>query len=409
MRILMASRGVLPLRTAAGGAELVAFQLARSLALDGHEVVLLEDVEENASPTDGLTIQPIGSGFVRLLGRLPGGFFRWILQHLAGNVVVARRVRRLLAVDPDYDVVHVHGALAAVLLARRVRVPLVYTEHDATPWSCRYRRWWERGIRKAVYTVVNGAAFRRASLVVTIFELLREEVALRWNVPPERLATVVNGTDVDIFRPDRPGVSRVRQDTGFDRYCVFVGRLTPRKAPDLLLRALVEAPDVMCAFVGDGPMWRKLEALVDELGVRDRVAFLGNVPPAELGRIYGDADFLVLPSVSEGTPLVILEAMACGTPVLATRVAGTPNLVRDWETGFVVKPGDVGQLAMGMRFLHGDDALRARMGEAARERIIEAFPWPMVARRYAALYADLVGERQLHLEDMPEALVALHA
>lgn len=386
----MASRGVAPVRVGSGGAELVAYQLAKALASDGHDVVLLEDVDPELEKPDRLTVVPLDSRLVRLLQRAPGGFPRWLLLHLVANLAVARRVRALLAEDPTFDLVHVHGSLAAALVARRASRPVVYTEHDATPWMCVYRHWWERAIRKAIYRTVNGAAFRSVTLTVTIFESLRDEISQRWGVAPEHTATVVNGTDVDIFHPDRPGASLVRERYGFDRYCLFVGRLTSRKAPDLLLRALAEAEGVNCAFVGDGEMRRKLEALASELGLADRVAFLGSLPPAQLGRIYSDADFLVLPSVSEGTPLVILEAMACGIPVLTTRIAGAQMLVRDWETGFVVAPGDVGQLAMGIRFLHGDAALRERMGHEGQTRVRTGFPWMTVARRYAALYSEIV-------------------
>jgi glycosyltransferase involved in cell wall biosynthesis len=402
----MANRGVVALRAGCGGAEQAAYQLARQLAADGVEVTLVSEAE-GVEETDGLSIVPLDNWLVRRIRVLPGGFARWVVQHLVGNIATARAVFKLLR-ENQYDVVHVHGSLTALLLARRASVPVVYTEHDATPWSCRYRRWWERRLRRAVYRVVNVAAFKRVDRVTTVFDALRTEMIARWGIDDGRVVTITNGADLGTFNPDRPGISLIRDEYGLDSYCLFVGRLTMRKAPDLVLRALVDCPGLNCAFVGDGPMRKRLEAMVQELGLAGRVVFTGNVDPSLLGRIYADADFLVLPSVSEGTPLVVVESLACGTPVLATRIAGAPALVRDWETGFLVRPGDLGELSMAVRFLAGDADLRRRMGAAGRELVSVSHVWPVIARRYMELYEDVAGVRDpladelLALPDAPE-------
>jgi glycosyltransferase involved in cell wall biosynthesis len=321
---------------------------------------------------------------------LPDGLLRWIAQHLAGNVAVAVAVRRLLR-EPGvpYDVVHANGALSALLLSIRRTVPIVYTEHDATPWACRYRRWYERWMRRVIYRTVNVVAFKRVDRVVTVFPTQAGEISRYWGIAPGRTAVIPNGTDGALFRPGDVPPARGARDP-FERFVLFVGSLVPRKCPDLLLDALAET-ETNCVFVGDGPMRAKLERRASELGLGDRVAFLGSVAPSELPSIYERADALVLPTVSDTFPLVALEAMACGTPVLGTRVSGLPEMIEDWSTGFLVKPGDVGQLAMGIRFLTGDDALRERMGANARRLVHERFLWSSVADRYLAAYGDAVG------------------
>lgn len=388
----MVSRGVVPLEGGCGGAELVAFQLAKAMAVDGHQVTLITDaVGADLPDVPGVELSPIGSRVLELVERLPGGFPRWLLQHFVGNVTATRSALRF-ARRRQFDLVHAHGALSAMLLTRRLTLPVVYTEHDSSPWMCRYRRWWERVIRKAIYRGLNGMAFRRADLVAATCADLRHEIVVRFGVPSERVVTILNGTDLELFRRESPGASLARERAGFDRYCLFVGRLTPRKAPDLLLRAVASVDDVCCAIVGDGPMRRKLEALVRAFGLEERVVLLGNLAPAELGRIYADADFLVLPSVSETTPLVMLEAMSCGTPVLGTRVAGIRHVIRHGENGLLVEPDSVDELAAAIERLAGDQELCARMGETAEQYARAGFLWPMLARQYVALYENVALE-----------------
>ncbi len=359
------------------------------MAVDGHRVTLVTDSAEGEFPdVVGLTLAPIGSRVSRWVEWLPGGFVRWLVQHFVGNLAAARAASRLARLE-HFDLVHAHGALAAILLARRRTRPLVYTEQDSSPWSCRYRHWWERAIRKAIYRTVNGAAFRRADLVGAVCADLREEIVTRFGIPNAKVVTIFNGTDLELFNRESEGRSLALEQSGFDRYCLFVGRLIPRKAPDILLRALAAVDGVKCVIVGDGPMRRKLEALAAALDLEGRVVFLGDLAPWQLGRIYADAEFLALPSVSEGTPLVMLEAMSCGTPVLGTRVAGMRHVIRHGENGLLVEPDSVDDLAAGIKRLAGDPELCARLGETAEQYAKAGYLWPMLARQYVALYEQI--------------------
>jgi len=394
LRILIASRGVLPIASGAGGAELVTYQLSKALVAQGHEVTLIADVDRrHVFVPAGLRVVPVGMAPLRaLVLKLPRSFVRWMLQHLAGNLAVGRRIRKELRRTAEgFDVIHAHGAVSAIRAKRATStVPVVYTEHDATPWMCHYRRWWERAIRKAIYRTLNVTAFRRVDRIVTNFELHARELTDRWGIPRERVVSIQNAIDIDGLSDSRPGVLSVREELGIDGYCLFVGSLDLRKSPDLLLRALSEAPGITCVLVGDGPARHRTRQLAAQLGVADRIHFAGHLKPAELGRYYAGADLLVLPSVSEASPLVILEAMACGTPVVASRVGGIPAVVEDWKTGFLVKPGDVGQLTMVLRFLTEDKPRLERMGEEARQRVQRSL-WPTVREHYIALYRQMSG------------------
>jgi glycosyltransferase involved in cell wall biosynthesis len=401
----MVGRGVVPVQVGCGGAELAMFQLGRAIAQAGHNVTMVADIVEGDFPTTELRVVPLDSRLHRFVSRLPNGFVGWIVKHFAGNVVSALHARRLLRAE-SFDLVHTHGNLAALILSHLTHVPIVYTEHDSTPWSCRYRTWYERLVRRTIYRAINVRAYRRVATVATTSEALRIELLERFGVSATRATTILNGADIDVFNPD---VERGDSPAPFETYCLFVGRLTPRKAPDLLLEALVEAPRVNCVFAGDGPERKKLEELATELGVTARVAFLGDISPQLLAPLYAGADLLVIPSFSETTPLVAFEAMACGTPVLSSRVAGLPDVVHDWSTGFLVKPGDVGQMAIAMRFLTADRPALERMGTEAQRRVRKRFLWPNVAREYLTLYLSLVPSTAAALAVVEEQAPALAA
>ena len=377
----MLSRGVVPLGSRCGGAELVAYQLARHLVSDGHEVTLVSDVDETFSGRmKGLEFAPVDNRLQRVSRWLPAGFVAWIIRHLASNIAVTALARKLIR-EERFEIVHAHGNLSALLLSFFAKVPVAYTEHDAPPWCCRYRRWWERIIRTAIYRVVNVSAWRRVDRISVTFPSLRDELIERWGVPADNVFAIGSGVDADVFHP-----VKVTREPRFRRYCLFVGGLTARKAPDLLLRALARVPEVCCVFVGDGPMRSQLEGLARQLGLGNRVAFLGSIDSGQLPPIYSEADLVVLPSFSETSPLVAAEAMACGTPVLATRIAGLPALVDDFDTGLLVSPGDVGELSMAIRFLSRDPELLSSMGRQAQARAGRRWGWPVLTTQYEDVY-----------------------
>lgn len=401
LKILVVTRGVLPLGVRAGGAERVAYRLATTLAREGHDVSLVSDVDQlDGELPEALKILPIGRSS-RLLERLPSTFGRWLAQHLLGNLRVVQIARRAIT-NPDdgipFDAVHAHGALAALMLARTPGCPaVVYTEHDSTPWACEYRHWWERAIRRFLYRAINLRACRVASAVSTPFPQLADELSERTGMPRSHFHTVLNAfwpdtTSAEIVpesgaAPVSPEVPRA-----FDRYFLFVGTLTNRKAPDVLLRAL-SSTDMNCIFVGDGDMRGRLEQLALQLGVSDRVHFAGALAPHEVLEMCRKAEALVLPSYSETLPLVILEAFRCGTPVIATRVGGIPLLVKHERTGLLVGVGDVAQLASALQRVGSNPEFRDQLAGGARAAAHQHPDYLSAMQRYLEIYRNLGSAR----------------
>jgi glycosyltransferase involved in cell wall biosynthesis len=215
-------------------------------------------------------------------------------------------------------------------------------------------------------------------------------------VPAHRTRVVYGGADEQRFAPD-PGI---RRDG-----VLFVGRLTPHKGIDRLIRALPDGTRLTVAGTGGHdarPPERDYPELLRRLAGDRDVVFPGAVSDAELPVLHRRAAVFVLPTVkddcygrhfaiSELLGLSVLEAMASGTPVVASRVDGLPEVVRDGETGFLVSPGDVDELRGRVAQLLGDRALAARMGQRARETVLEQFTWEACAQRCLAAYEELLA------------------
>jgi glycosyltransferase involved in cell wall biosynthesis len=200
--------------------------------------------------------------------------------------------------------------------------------------------------------------------------------ALGLGVDASRLHLIPNGVDVQAFAPRRRD-GALRREWGIPAtapLAAFVGRLSPEKGPDVFLRALPQVrervPQARFVIVGDGPMRAALASACRQMGL-DGVHFTG--ARGDMAAVYGEVDVVACSSHSEAMPLAVLEAMAAGVPVVATRVGGVPDLIDVGRTGLLVEPGDSAELAEGLAALLADDAQRAAMATAARDRAVTHF------------------------------------
>jgi glycosyltransferase involved in cell wall biosynthesis len=184
-----------------------------------------------------------------------------------------------------------------------------------------------------------------------------------------------------------------RPREAFGKHVLFVGRLDPVKGVTILLEAFAEArrshPDAKLTVVGDGPARAALETQTKMLGVSEATTFLGYCSQSDVANLLQRADCLVLPSFAEGVPVVLMEAMASGKPVIATQVGGVAELVQDGASGFLVPPGDVKALTSKLLTLFSDQDLCHRMGEIGRQKVMIEFN----VRREAAWLLSLLQGR----------------
>jgi len=216
--------------------------------------------------------------------------------------------------------------------------------------------------------------------------------------PPERISVIRNGVDLDQIDAIEKAPLRAWSNLPLDGYIVgYVGRLVAHKGVDVILRAAhllqrAGRDDVRFVIVGDGTEREHLEALAGQLGVSERVAFTGfQVPPIGLMRNF-DVGLLTTTAATEHCSNSILEYMACRKPVIATNVAGNPELVLDGETGLLVEPGDPEALAQAILQMVENPARMRQMGEQGRIRIEREFRMETVAPRFVELWRE-VAER----------------
>lgn len=312
----------------------------------------------------------------------------------------------------DADVVHCHtwyaqfgGLLAKMLYG----TPFVLTVHSLEPLRPWKREQIGRGYELSSW--VERISLEMADAVIAVSASTRDDVNGLFDVDPAKVHVIPNGIDTEEYRPvNRPEVLNRSGVDPAKPYVLFVGRMTRQKGLFYLLKAIEYIdPDlqiVLCAGDSDTPeLQAELERMVDDLqGRRAGVVWI----PEMLSRastiaLYSHASVFCCPSIYEPFGIINLEAMACGTPVVATAVGGIPEVVADGETGFLVDaklsaapphdPTDVDGLARGLaeainRFGASADLSRS-MGEAGRRRVVEQFSWEGIARRTLDLYESL--------------------
>lgn len=230
--------------------------------------------------------------------------------------------------------------------------------------------------------------------------------ALGLGVERGRLSLEPNGVDVDAFQPGPRPVQGLRASLGLPAHAMLaglVGRLSPEKAPDLFVRAAAllrpSLPDAHFVLIGEGPMKTALREGIDGQGLGAHVHIVGGVD--DVRPVYHDLDLLVSSSHSEAMPLALMEGMASGLPVVATRVGGVPEIVEHGGTGWLVAPRDAEDLAGRMHQMLTQPELRRRMGDQARAR--------MVRHHRLDRQLDALGERMRHITRPGSALEVARA
>ena len=399
-----------------GGQGVYTAQVTRELARQGHDVHLV--VGPPWPDTDpAVTVHRVPSYSVyRLLetsrmffyGREPASFFHPLnfyelasSRHGQFSVMSAFSIRafrawRELQREHRFDIVHDVQSLGyGSLLMHLSGMPVVANIHHPLSIDRMNQIQQAKGtrmkIRKAMFYpfFMQEVVARRMDRIITGSENSRASVRQAFRLRDDQITAIHDGVDTSVFRPMEVA-KRLRS-------VLFVGNSDDRNKG---ARYLLEATKILADRGVNFHLTFKdrLDAdmaprMIADLGIGDRVTFLGRLSVEELARLYGESEVLVSPSLYEGFGLPAAEAMACGTPVVATTAGAFPEVIADGETGVLVPPGDARALADAIQSLLEDSPRRAAMGAAGVRRIEQRFSWAVCAARTAELYDDVLAKR----------------
>lgn len=309
-------------------------------------------------------------------------------QNIAPFVLAAGAlptIRHMIRDGFDFDLIDAHfwypDGVAASIIARKLGKPFVCTARGSDINV--YRQF------AVPQRLLKGALQKSAANIGVSTDLVDQMVSL--GAPPERSLAIRNGVDLDRFQPmDRTLARKALGERTEGLLLLSVGNLIELKGHHLVISLLRDFAEARLIVVGVGPMRDELEALAASLGVQDRVTFAGRQPNDTLKTYYSAADVLILASRSEGWANVLLESMACGTPVVATRVNGTPEVVASAVAGQLADVRDSSHLAQALHRLLGD-----RPEQHEVRRYAEGFSWEHTTRLQCELFSRVTGK---HLE-----------
>lgn len=296
----------------------------------------------------------------------------------------------------QYDLIHSHYWLSGWVgerLRGRWGVPHLTCFHTLGEVKNRTGQG-EREPRLRIET--EGKVAAAADRVIAFSSHEREALDVLYGVPPQKVEIVPCGVDLEQFRPVDKVEARARLGLGTGKVVLYVGRIEALKGIDVLLRAAaalgMDRDWRLLIVGGDGAAdaeLARLRQLSPALGIGDRVSFLGPVPHEMLPLYYSAANVLVLPSYYESFGLVLLEALACSTPVVASAVGEIASIVHHDQTGLLVEPGSPESLLHGLKRLLDDEALERRLAAAARGSV-QRYSWGAVAERLLEVYGRLL-------------------
>jgi len=323
------------------------------------------------------------------------------------NLWLGSELLRMKKMD-RLDLIHGHstyGFLALAALKHKLRVPLVAHVHATSLglMHSKYGRLYPpSGFRFQTAIMRERFAYARADKLVAVSDSVAKDLTRLYGFEQSKIAVVRNGVDTRLFYPIDKESAKTSLGLQRKRVVLFVGRMSRTKGIEYLLQAaravLDRFDDATFLFVGGVPNFMRGRAespqqLLRRFGYGDKAAdkirFVGAVSNNLLPRYYSAADVVVVPSLYEAFPKVVVEAMACGTPVIGASVGGIPEVISDRENGILVPPADAPALAQALLLLLTDHPLRLGLGEKAARTISNGYAWKDIARELRLVYQGI--------------------
>jgi glycosyltransferase involved in cell wall biosynthesis len=383
----MVNTGFLPVPPDKGGSvELHSYYLSNELAKLGSEIHFVTGVNPEASFHQGV-----------ILHKLPwipfnfhGNYFQMLLSFGIGGSFAF--MKSLKAINNEhFDIIHIHGHVSGFcLLPLNKKAKFIFTAHNPNPWMVESFSQFKQIFRELAFRSIELKIIRNVDCVITVGKSLKNEFVNRFKVCPEKVKIIPNGVDTDLFHPNIIGSEDVLTRYHLpEDYILFVGRLVEQKGIQFLLKA-IKGTRINVVIVGGGPLFSYLKDLCQRLDIVERVHFIGSIPLNDLRKIYSQAKFFVLPSIAEGFPLVGLEAIASGLPLVVSKIKGIEDIVIDEYNGILFNVGNVNELRCCLNQLFEDNSLAKVMGVRSRKIAEDKFSWREIAKQTLRLYEEIL-------------------
>lgn len=314
--------------------------------------------------------------------RIKGVRYEYLTQRAAYDPILIPQALRLIK-RYKLNILQSHGYKSHFLC-------MIIKKLTGLPWIAFVHGWTAEDLKMKLYNKLDKLVLGAADRLVLVSNSLSNETKHSW-IQASKVRVVHNAVDPAELSPCSK--SDVRLKHKIDPGCpvaAVIGRFSPEKGHNVLvdaLPAILDAlPQLKLLLIGDGQERSRLQQKIEQLGLGDSVIFTGF--QSELGPFYHSMDLLVLPSLSEGLPNVVLEAMLYSKPVIATRVGGVPEVVLEGETGFIVEPQSPEQLAGAVINIFQNFEQITKFGASGRQRVLEHFGPEQRVKRIAAIYEE---------------------
>lgn len=313
------------------------------------------------------------------------------------NFFALRKVKQMIAAGEQFDILHIQGRSGYLVDRLKDSIPVVATMHGLIKVENRgileggvsWKKRLEMGIEERFANRIEKRIIRNADAIIAVSNYMKRTLIDHFG-PRETYHVIYNGIDCNKFFPD--------ENKRKPNLVLSVARLDPRKGIHFLIDAMQELhrefPQLKVRIVGKGHQETELKKRIEQYGLNDTIELVGQKQPDEIIEEYQTAGLFVLPSLEESQGIVFMEAMACGTPVVAFNIPGVDEVVAHQVDGLLVEKGDVKGLIRAIRSLMMDESLRKRFGEQGRKNMVQKFDWKIIAEQTAQLYQQLISTRR---------------
>jgi len=369
LKILRVSSDLYP--SIIGGVGLHAHEMSKDQSSLGHQVVMYTaapELNSNCQIKYNYTIHR----------------FKPVIK-LFGNSIVPNMFLHMLKKRYKYDIIHAHSHLCfstnlCAIIKKLGSVPLVITTHGGLN-SQTAPEWFQK-----IYNLTGAKfTFSSADKIICYTDTEREEM-INFGIKPEKIALIHNGIDTNLFTPPKDNLRHT------NNRLLWIGRYVPGKGVEYLIDAFsilkAKHPNVSLMMIGNGPLKEKIDKKILSLNLKEAIIQKDFIPNSEIINVYHNSNILILPSLGEGVPRVILEAMACGLPIVCTNLPQLVDLLD--ECGFMVPLKDSKTMAEKISEILSDPNIATKLGENGRKKVVDNYSWEDTINKTIKLYEELI-------------------